>query len=186
MGARRNEPDVWSRAAGWYNSNSFLVKRLTGEYILDHHTASQCDPLYDIVAADWHQPWYLDVMDALPAPAPGLASPSDVVGRVTAKAAKVTLLPQGTPVCAGTVDAWAEAFSAGVRRAGDLMLMYGSTMFFVQVLRDITRHPQLWTTAGVDPGTYTLAAGMSTSGILTSWAQDLTPDPPKVILGACW
>jgi sugar (pentulose or hexulose) kinase len=24
----------------WYNSNSFIVERLTGEYILDHHTAN--------------------------------------------------------------------------------------------------------------------------------------------------
>ena len=86
-------------------------------------------------------------------------------------------LPEGTPVCAGTVDAWAEAFSAGVRRPGDLMLMYGSTMFFVQVLHDITSH------RAVDdrrcrPGTYTLAAGMSTSGSLTSWIQDLVGDVP--------
>ena len=163
-------------AAGWYNSNSFAVKRLTGEYVLDHHTASQCDPLYDLRAQEWYQPWYADVMDGLAAPR--LAWPSEVVGRVTAAAAEVTHLPEGTPVCAGTVDAWAEAFSAGVRRPGDLMLMYGSTMFFVQVLHDITSHPELWTTAGVDPGTYTLAAGMSTSGSLTSWIQDLTGGVP--------
>ena len=173
---RRNEPDAWSRAAGWYNSNSFALKRLTGEYVLDHHTASQCDPLYDLRAQEWYQPWYADVMDGLAAPR--LAWPSEVVGRVTADAAEVTQLPEGTPVCAGTVDAWAEAFSAGVRRPGDLMLMYGSTMFFVQVLHDITSHPELWTTAGVDPGTYTLAAGMSTSGSLTSWIQDLVGDVP--------
>ena len=173
---RRHEPDVWSRAAGWYNSNSFAVKRLTGEYVLDHHTASQCDPLYDLRAQEWYQPWYADVMDGLAAPR--LAWPSEVVGRVTAAAAEVTHLPEGTPVCAGTVDAWAEAFSAGVRRPGDLMLMYGSTMFFVQVLHDITSHPELWTTAGVDPGTYTLAAGMSTSGSLTSWIQDLIGGVP--------
>ena len=36
--------------------------------------------------------------------------------------------PRSSP---GTVDAWAEAFSAGARKPGDLMLMYGSTMFFV-------------------------------------------------------
>ena len=71
-------------------------------------------------------------------------------------------------------DAWAEAFSAGVRQPGDLMLMYGSTMFFVQVLERLASVPQLWTTAGVDPGTYTLAAGMSTSGSLTGWVQELT------------
>lgn len=71
------------------------------------------------------------------------------------------------------MDAWAEAFSAGVRRPGDLMLMYGSTMFFVQVLSGPTSHPSLWSTVGVDPGSYTLAAGMATSGSLTGWVQEL-------------
>lgn len=173
---QRNEPDAWAQATRWYNSNSFIAKRLTGEYVLDHHTASQCDPLYDIKANDWYSPWYEDVMVGMPKPR--LAWPSDVVGRVTAAAAEATGLPEGTPVCAGTVDAWAEAFSAGVRKPGDLMLMYGSTMFFVQVLHDLASHPQLWTTAGVDPGTYTLAAGMSTSGSLTSWVQDLVGGTP--------
>ena len=70
---RRNEPDAWSRAAGWYNSNSFALKRLTGEYVLDHHTASQCDPLYDLRAQEWYQPWYADVMDGLAAPRLALA-----------------------------------------------------------------------------------------------------------------
>lgn len=37
---RRNEPDVWRRTARWYSTNSFVAARLTGEYILDHHTAS--------------------------------------------------------------------------------------------------------------------------------------------------
>ncbi len=173
---RRNEPEVWARAAGWYNSNSFIVKRLTGEYILDHHTASQCDPLYDINASEWYEPWYADVMDELAAPR--LAWPSEVVGLVTRQAAEATGLPEGAPVCAGTVDAWAEAFSAGVRRPGDLMLMYGSTMFFVQVLPRLSSHPELWRTAGVEEGTYTLAAGMSTSGSLTSWVQDLVGGAP--------
>ena len=168
----RNEPEVWERATGLYNSSSYVVKRLTGEYVLDHHTASQYDPLYDISARDWYEPWCDDILGDLPRPR--LAWPSEVVGRVTAAAAEATGLPVGTPVCAGTVDAWAEAFSAGVRRPGDLMLMYGSTMFFVQVLAELTSHPELWTTSGVEPDTYTLAAGMATSGSLTSWVQELT------------
>jgi xylulokinase len=53
------------------------------------------------------------------------------------------------------------------------MLMYGSTMFFVLVTDELVVHEQLWTTAGVEPGTLTLAAGMSTSGILTEWMQRL-------------
>ena len=43
-------------------------------------------------------------------------------------------VPAGTPVIAGTVDAYAEAFSVGVRKPGDQMLMYGSTMFLVQII----------------------------------------------------
>lgn len=169
---RRNEPQVWREAARWYNSNSFVVARLTGEYVLDHHTASQCDPLYDIQAHDWCGDWAAEIAGDLPMPR--LAWSSEVVGKVTARAAEQTGLTPGTPVCAGTVDAWAEAFSAGVRRPGDLMLMYGSTMFFVQVLPELRSHPMLWTTAGVDPGSYTLAAGMATSGSLTAWVQQLT------------
>jgi xylulokinase len=173
---QRHEPEAWSHATHWYNSSSFLARRLTGEYILDHHSASQCDPLYDIHANNWYQPWYDDLMSDLDQP--HLAWPTEVIGEVTAAAAAATGLPEGTPVCAGTVDAWAEAFSAGVRKPGDLMLMYGSTMFFVQVLDRMASHPKLWTTAGVDPGSLTLAAGMSTSGSLTSWVQDLVGGTP--------
>ena len=172
---RRHEPEIWARARRWYNSSSFLVRKLTGEYVLDRHTASQCDPAYDLATNDWHMPWYDEVF-ALPAPR--LAWPGEIVGTITAAAAAETGLAAGTPVCAGTVDAWAEAFSAGVRRPGDVMLMYGSTMFFVAVSASAEPDPMLWTTAGVEPGTLTRAAGMSTSGSLTSWLSNLVGGVP--------
>jgi xylulokinase len=173
---QRNEPEAWSRATTWYNSNSYLVAKLTGAYVLDRHTASQNDPLFDLGAMDWAHDWAADIVGHLELPT--LVWPHEVVGRVTPEAARLTNLPAGTPVSAGTVDAWSEAFSAGVRNPGDLMLMYGSTMFFVQVLPSVQTHPLLWTTAGVEPDQYTLAAGMSTSGSLTSWVQELTGGAP--------
>ena len=45
---RQHEPDVWQAARGWYGCHSYVVAKLTGEYVLDHHTASQCDPLYQV------------------------------------------------------------------------------------------------------------------------------------------
>jgi len=168
---QRHEPDVWQRSARWFNSSSFVTHRLTGEYVLDHHTASQCDPMYDLPGRQWHEDWAVDVAAGLPLPR--LAWPTEVIGTVTAAAAAATGLPIGTPVTAGTVDAWAEAFSAGVRRPGDLMLMYGSTMFFVQNLTALHTHPDLWTTNGVEAGSYTLAAGMATSGSITAWLQQI-------------
>ncbi len=173
---QRHEPEAWARAERWFSAGSYAAFRLSGEYVLDHHTASQSVPLYDLHTAGWAHDWYDEVMAGLPAPT--LAWSGEVVGAVTAAAADETGLPVGTPVCAGTVDAWAEAYGAGVRAPGDLMLMYGSTMFFVQELRSPAPHPQLWNTRGVQPSGFSLAAGMSTSGSLTTWVRDLVGGPP--------
>ena len=66
-------------------ASSYLVHRLTGEYVLDHHSASQCDPMYDLEAADWAR----DLAELV---APGLALPrllwpGEVAGVVTEHAA---------------------------------------------------------------------------------------------------
>src|ERR1700712_1362435 len=128
--ARRPEPQVFERATGWYGSNSYIAAKLTGEYVLDHHTASQCDPLYATREFDWNRSWAERVCGHLPLPR--LVWPGEIVGTVTAAASAATGVPAGTPLAAGTVDAYSEAFSVGVRRPGDQMLMYGSTMFLGQ------------------------------------------------------
>lgn len=169
---RRHEPDVWNQTRGWYMASSFIASQLTGEYILDHHSASQCDPLYDLDAAAWAQDWIDEIVPDVPFPR--LTYPSEVVGVVRSTAAEITRIPVGTPVLSGTIDAWAEAFSVGVRRPGDVMLMYGSTMFVIHVVEHARPHPLLWTTQGVEAGTRTHAAGTSTGGSLTDWLRDLT------------
>ncbi|OZM72195.1 sugar kinase [Amycolatopsis antarctica] len=167
----RHEPEVFERTELFLMASSYLVHRLTGEYVLDHHSASQCDPMYDLRAADWAHDWAERVAPGITLPR--LAWPSEVVGTVSAAAAKETGLPQGLPVTAGTVDAWAEAASVGVTDPGDTMVMYGTTMFLVQVLADPEPGPGLWTTRGTLPGTYSLAAGMATSGAITDWLRKL-------------
>jgi xylulokinase len=97
-----------------------------------------------------------------------------VVGEVQGSAAEQTGIPAGTPVVAGTIDAWAEATSVGVTAPGDVMLMYGTTMFLVEVLDRPRRSPDLWGTVGTFPGTHNFAAGMATSGAITEWIRKLT------------
>jgi xylulokinase len=169
---QRNEPEVWERMAGWYTTNSFLVAKLTGELAIDRHSASQCDPLYDLDTGDWAVDWCEHVFGDMVLPR--LLWPTDVAGLVHGAAALETGLPIDTPVMAGTIDAWAEAFSVAVENAGDLMLMYGSTMFLVQVTATAAPHGQLWLTEGVEPGKRTLSAGMATSGSLTEWVRGVT------------
>lgn len=168
---QRHEPAVWDATRFFFMASSYLVHRLTGQYVLDHHSASQCDPMYDLDAGGW-------APDLAEVVAPGLALPrllwpGEIAGTVTAAAAGETGLAAGTPVIAGTVDAWAEATSVGVRDAGDTMVMYGTTMFLVQVTDAPVRHPALWATRGVPAGSFTSAAGMATSGAITAWLRDL-------------
>jgi xylulokinase len=173
---RANEPEVWAATSRWHMASSFAVARLTGEWVLDHHSASQCDPLYLLGESTWNREWADVVAPGLELPP--LAWPGDVVGVVRAEAAAETGIPAGTPVIAGTVDAWAEAVSVGVRAPGELMLMYGSTFFFVLGSDAPARSASVWTTRGVDSGSLTLAAGMATSGSLTAWIRELVGAPP--------
>jgi xylulokinase len=173
---RRHEPDVWAATRRMLMAHTFVALRLTGEYVLDHHSASQCNPLYGLEERCWNTGWAEEVAPGLALPR--LLWPGEAAGTVTAEAARATGLPAGVPVAAGTIDAWAEALSAGVRRPGDTMLMYGTTMFIVQVAARPVRHPALWATAGVLPNTSTVAAGMATSGAVTVWLRDIAGGPP--------
>jgi xylulokinase len=169
---RANEPDTWAATRRFLMASSFLVRRLTGSYVLDHHSASQCTPMYDPVQHRWIDEWTELIAPGLELPA--LHWPSDVVGEVQATASDQTGIPAGTPVVAGTIDAWAEATSVGATAPGDVMLMYGTTMFLVEVLDRARRSPDLWGTVGTFPGTYNFAAGMATSGAITEWIRKLT------------
>jgi xylulokinase len=169
---RANEPETWAATRRFLMASSFLVHRLTGNYVLDHHSASQCTPMYDPVEHRWIEQWAELIAPGLELPA--LRWPSDVVGEVHPAAAEQTGIPAGTPVVAGTIDAWAEATSVGVTAPGDVMLMYGTTMFLVEVLDRPRRSPDLWGTVGTFPGTHNFAAGMATSGAITEWIRKLT------------
>lgn len=174
---RHHEPEVWSRTSRLFMCSSYLAFRLTGEYMLDHHSASQADPLYDLDRQQWSADWWNDLAPPAMEPPP-LAWSSDIIGAVTSAGAHETGLLKGTPVVAGTIDAWSEALSVGATSPGDLMLMYGSTFFLVGMTSTPVRDARLWSTRGCFAGTSSLAAGLATSGSITSWLQEVAGGVP--------
>lgn len=168
-----NEPEVWAQARRLYSAPGWIVHQLTGDYTLDHYSASTSDPLYDLTTGGyWERGWSgLDQIER-----PRLVPSTAVAGEVTRQAAEQTGIPAGTPVIAGTIDALAEAYSVGCENVGDTMVMYGSTVFFIQVIAEMRASRVLWAAEGLhqDRGHFSLAAGMATGGLVPSWLRDMT------------
>jgi xylulokinase len=184
---KRNAPDIFARTHKILTSTSFLVHRLTGAYVIDHYTAANSSPLYLAEERQWSDALAADIveLDRLP----DLAWTTDIVGEVTREAAGETGLAPGTKVIAGTVDAAAEALSVGVLASGDMMLMYGSTIFVILVTAERVRDRRLWYAPWLFPHQHAAMAGLATSGTLTHWfretmARELDPASAVAALAA--
>ena len=174
---REHEPHVFARVARLYMPSSWLVHKLTGEYVLDYHSASQSTPMFDTRSLSWHQPWVDLVAPGIELPP--LRWPGEQAG-VTSR--PIAGIAAGVPVITGTIDAWSEALSVGAHNVGDLMLMYGTTMFLINTVSTRITSESLWGTVGALKGTHSLAGGMATSGAVTSWLRDLVGSPDYATL----
>ena len=184
---KRNRPDLYAKARMFLNSTSFLVHRLTGRFVTDHYSASSVAPLYDIEQERWSDALSQGITDI--ERLPEIAWTTEIAGTVTRPAAEQTGLAVGTPVIVGTIDAAAEAISVGVLDPGELMLMYGSTIFTIRIGSERIRDPRLWHAPWLFPGQHASMAGLATSGTLTRWfadqlARDLNPEAAMAALAA--
>jgi xylulokinase len=170
MWIRRHEPEVWARTRWVLNGSGYLNLRLTGARTIDIYDASIFHPLYDADSNSWSK-------DIAPLVAPLEMMPeptwtSRVMGRVTAEAARDTGLASGTPVITGTADAAAEAVAAGLAGPGDMMVMYGSSTFFILRTEGLRTPRGFWASRFLEENTFVVAGGTSTAGSLTRWFRD--------------
>lgn len=171
---RRNEPNLFGLTRRIGTATTYLVFRLTGEFVIDHHQAAHFIPLYDPANQGWSERHSAGICDIELLPKIGW--PTDIAGAVSEEAAIHTGIPQGTPVTIGTVDALSEAVSVGAINTGDLMIMYGSTGFFILTTDEPVIRTPLWSLPGAFPESSVLAAGMATTGSLTRWLAEISFD----------
>jgi xylulokinase len=167
---KNNEPEVYAKTHKILTASSYLIHKLTGEYVIDKHTGAHSNPLIDIDKIEYDDRFAEPIigLDRMP----DLKWSTEIAGVLTGVAAEETGLVPGTPVTAGAVDAAAEALSVGVAEPGDLMVMYGTTLFFILVTDRPVPDERMWSTGYVLPGTYDIAGGMATSGAITRWFRD--------------
>jgi xylulokinase len=167
---RRNRPEIFAIAQKILSSTPYLVKKLSGEYVIDHYSAANFSPLYVIDEGGWSYALAADIVDL--EKLPRVAWTTEIAGEVRSDAAAETGLATGTPVIVGTIDAAAEALSVGVLDPGDMMLMYGSTIFIILLTAERVRDARLWYAPWLFPGEHAAMSGLATSGTLTHWFRD--------------
>jgi xylulokinase len=172
---KRNEPELYAHTRKIVTAATYLVYRLTGRFVVDNYVAPYFTPFFDVNKLAWDAEFTEPICPVEWLPETMWSTES--AGVVTKQAAEETGLPEGIPVAVGTADAAAEAISIGAIDPGDMMVMYGTTMFLIQALDTYRRHPDLWASVYCIPGQAALAAGMSTSGALIRWFRDELGQP---------
>jgi len=164
---KNNEPETYRKTCWFLTSQAYIVYKLTNVPSIDVYTAGGYAPMFDSGSLRWVKEMekYITEVDRLP----DFYWSHEVVGKVTKDAAQITGLSEGTPVIAGTTDAASEALSAGLANIGDMMIMFGSTIFFIQKTDKLIKPKRFWASNYMSEGTYAFTGGMSAAGSLTRW-----------------
>ncbi len=167
---KRNEPEVYEQTDCFLTGTGYVNYKLTGVRSLDYYTSVGYPLLINQQTGDWDET-YADLIAPLDR-FPPLSWSCEVIGRITAEAAAQTGLCEGTPVITGTADAASEAVCAGMSAPGDMMMMYGSSNFFILRQDHPVRTATFWPGRFLEPGSYAAAGGMSTFGSLMKWCAE--------------
>ncbi|MDK2799073.1 MAG: ribulokinase [Clostridiales bacterium] len=125
---KNNEPDIWKKIKYLVTPYAYAIYHLTGSVSMDYSSAGNIGGIFDINKRDWSIE-LLKEMGILREFFPEkLSESSEVVGKINAAGAKLTGLAEGTPVCAGGVDAAVATLSAGAFDEGDHVAMMGTSM----------------------------------------------------------
>ncbi|MFN8544332.1 MAG: FGGY family carbohydrate kinase [Candidatus Binatia bacterium] len=163
----------FARIATVFMLNDWITFRLSGARVAEHSNAGET-MLYDVSRREWSR----EILDAFAIPAallPRLVPAGTEVGRVTARAAAETGLPEGTPVFAGGADTESALLGSGAWHAGRVGAVLGTTAP-VQMVTDwpvIDPAGSLWTSPHVVAGQWVLEANSGDTGDGYKWLLDV-------------
>ncbi len=122
---RENEPAVYDRVRHILLPKDYIRYRLTGEYASEVSDASGTS-LFDVGNRRW-SPTMAGLLEVPMGWLPEVAESHIVTGEVTAAAAALTGLKEGTPVVGGGGDQAAQAVGSGIVRPGIVSVTSGTS-----------------------------------------------------------
>lgn len=162
------------RVASLLMLNDWITFLLSGERVTEHSNAGE-SMLYDVSRRDWSD----EILDTLAVPREMLAPLREAgtpAGRVTARAAAATGLPEGTPVFVGGPDTQSALLGSGVWETGATGAVLGTTAPVQMVTERPVVDPagRLWTSAHVIRDRWVLESNSGDTGDAYRWLLELT------------
>ncbi len=118
MWLRKHEPENFGKIKHIFFEKDYIRYCLTDVWCTDYIEA-QGSMLFDCRTGEWSQ-YLCDFVGLDKAVLPDIVKPTDIIGKITEKAAKETGLYEGTPVICGTTDTCMEVFASGAVSVQDV------------------------------------------------------------------
>jgi xylulokinase len=169
---RRHEPDAYARLATLLLAKDFIRYRLTGELATEPSDASGT-LMFDPAGMRWSRE-ILDAVKVSPSILPGVGGSSEVLGRVTSDAARLTGLAEGTPVVGGGADNACGAAGVGVVTPGEAVTSWGTSGTVLAPTPEPLVDPKLraHTFCHVAPKTWYVMGVVLSAGGAFAWYRD--------------
>ncbi len=166
---KHHRPEVYAQTGTVLLCKDFITYKLTGERVSEISDMSGCgltrmpDCTYDDGLLSLYG--LGDAREILPR----LIDPADIAGTVSAEAAAVTGLAEGTPVIGGYFDVVSSAMGSGVVRAGEASTIAG-TWSINQVFSDEPAvNDDLFMVSGFGPNRFVNIEASATSAANLEW-----------------
>lgn len=169
---RKHEPELFARCAHILLPKDYVRFKLTGEFATEVSDASGMQ-LLDVAHRCWSRE-LLDLLDLDPALLGKVYESPEIAGRVTAQAADLTGLAEGTPVVGGAGDNAAAAVGTGVVRDGKAFTTIGTSGVVFAHTDQMALDPQgrVHTFCCAVPGAWHVMGVTQGAGLSLKWFRD--------------
>jgi sugar (pentulose or hexulose) kinase len=176
-----NQPDVWAAAVKFGHCNTYMVKRMTGEWAIDPSTVS-ITGLYNTARHDLT--WNEDVLALAEIPEtklPPLMQSYTQAGEILPQVAAELGLPRGCAVLCGGNDAVLAALSGGLTNSGDINYICGTCEITNVCVDHPVSSPNFNVRCHVIPDRWVTFFVLNTGGKALEWfhsvfCRDMTED----------
>jgi sugar (pentulose or hexulose) kinase len=168
---RRHQRELWERTHKYLFLSGFLTHRLVGRFVDSVGCQVGYVP-FDYKRLRWagSRDWKWQALPVRPEMLPELVPPGEVLGEITAKAAKATGIPKGLPLVAAAADKACEVLGAGCLDPSVACLSYGtSATINTTHQRYVEAVPMLPPYPAAVPGAYSLEVQIHRGFWMVSW-----------------